>query len=142
MRRGRRLAVAVLAAALAAGASGCAPATTPDPALVLLVQDALSATRTAQLDLGLVVDDRVLGTSSDVVLSDMAEALATTGQELELHLAAAPADDAYRDEALDAVRDALGGIRVAREGDAAEGLRRVDDAADVLAALDAEGGES
>lgn len=138
--RGSLALVLVVGAALAV--SGCAPASVPDPALVALVQESLSATRAAQLDLGFVEDDRVLGTTSDVVLSDMADALAAAGQELELYTTTSAGDAEYRDAALDAVRDALAGIRTAQEGDPTAGLGEVEGAADALAELDDAGGET
>lgn len=101
---------AVLAAVILAG---CAPAPSPDPALVALQEQALSLTRSAQLGTELRGDARMFGTTTLALLSDMETKLADVTRETSLHRPADATDAAYREELLDATLEALDAVQAA-----------------------------
>ncbi|MEU1971590.1 hypothetical protein ABZ477_08030 [Microbacterium sp. NPDC019599] len=100
---------------LAAGLllAGCAPTPSPDPALVALSADALSATRSAELGTGLREDGRMFTTTARALLGDMEQKLADALREAELHRPADAEDAAYRDELIAATLEALDAVQAA-----------------------------
>jgi hypothetical protein len=137
--RGRSWGAIPLAIAVVLAVSGCAPAPSPDPALVSLASDALSATRSAQLGTGQRDDGRMFPTTAHALLTDMEENIADVTREAGLHQPADATDASYRAELLKASGDALDAMHAASAGDpgAEEALKK---AADRLEALQKQGG--
>ena len=127
----RRARIAALLLAVTLAPAGCAPAAVPDPALVSMAADALSASASARLGIGLDQESRIFATTFAALLDDMAANLADTERELVLAPTPTPADAEYRAAALDATRDALEAVHAAQQG-------HVDDARDELEAAVAE----
>ncbi|TDN90669.1 hypothetical protein [Microbacterium sp. BK668] len=121
--------------------SGCAPAASPDPVLVSLAADALSATRAAELGTGLRDDERMFATTASALLGDMEEKVADIAREVGLYRPADATDASYRAELLRASDDALDAIHaaVAGRGGAEAELKEV---ADRLEDLEAQGSGS
>lgn len=141
-RSRRRLRGAIpLAAAVLIAASGCAPLPSPDPALVTLTGDALSATRSAELGTGLRDDGRMFATTAHALLGDMEQKISDVAREAGLHQPADATDAEYRTELLSATDEALDAMHAASAGrEGAEKLLR--DAADRLEDLQEQGGGS
>ncbi|QIG38659.1 hypothetical protein G5T42_03470 [Microbacterium sp. 4R-513] len=128
-------------AAIVIALSACAPTPSPDPALVSLTADALSATRSAQLGTGLRDDGRMFSTTTHALLGDMEQKIADVAREAGLHAPADATDAAYRDELLKATDDALDAMHAASAGKD-DGEARLDAAADRLEDLEKQGGGS
>ena len=138
--RGRSRGI-LLGIAVALVLTGCAPVPTPDPALVTLTSDALSATRSAQLGTGLRDHGRMFATTAHALLTDMEQQVADVTREAGLHQPADATDASYRAELLKASGDALDAMHAASAGqEGAEAALHA--AAERLAALEKEGSGS
>ncbi|WP_243075526.1 hypothetical protein [Microbacterium sp. SS28] len=115
--------------------TSCAPAPSPDPALVALAGEALSATRSAQLGEDQRADGRMFGTTTRALLGDMERKLADVVHKADLHRPIDARDAAYRGDLLAASQDAIDAVQAAAAG-LPEAGDELDAAAEQLARLD------
>jgi hypothetical protein len=117
--------------------SGCsAPDSAPDPALVSIVGDLVSAGRSAELGLTLDESDRILPGTLTTLLSDMAQEMSTSITSLELMLTSDEVDENYRDAVLTSARGALEAVHLAQQGETSAALDQLETHTEQLTELE------
>ena len=125
----RRPSALALVVATTLVVTGCA---STESAIRPMAEDALAATRSAELGIRLDEEGHIFSTTTRVVLEDMAEQLADTVSQLEQTQAADVAAERTRVETLEAARDAVDAIHLAQAGQEAHAQKELREAARTL----------